>query len=63
MLALAGFGPARRAARVWSAAIAERHSSRRRGAARSVALADTHYPRRGRRAAFRAKFHVFTNVP
>ena len=52
--------PARRAARVWSAVIAERHSSRRRGAARSLTLADTHYPRRRCGAPFREKFHIFT---
>ena len=63
MLALAGFGPARRAARVWSAVIAERHSSRRRGAARSVALADTHYPRRRRGAPFSRKIPRFHQRP
>ena len=63
MLALAGFGPRAAAERVWNTAIAERHSARRRGAARSLALADTHYPRRRRGAPFREKFHVFTNVP
>ena len=60
MLALAGFGPRAAAERVWSTAIAERHSARRRGAARSLALAATHYPRRRRGARLFEKNSTFS---